>query len=324
MVEHTTLIGISTPIPDSLFSNLVKKNTYLFSVLDIRLICDACAAKNPSATECPHNRSKTPPWKQNGERTELVKMIMESDLKLYRQENLGLDQEVTGLVFHHDLIHGFSETRYTALEFRPFMNRIFIAIDPNGGSESRFGVVVGCHDPSKKLVILYAKASEVTDHNVMEQAILDIWKETCRLYPFAGVCQIASIVESNYGGQVLCSRICAIVSTLSTNVLHVSDKSQKGVLGVLTTNESKQRQCIYALSLFRTCFVHLHDRVPQHARTTLVSELKRFRYVPTKTGQRITGKDRGSNDDLGIAFLLLAFWSSLSMDRPEHLLRRFV
>lgn len=327
MVEHTSLLAISTPVPNSIFSNLVQKKACMFNVLDVRMVCEACAAKDPTLHECKHNRSHQPPWKQNQDRADLVRTIMESDMRLYRQENLGIDQGTAGCVFSPELVQSLCASRDSVGDFKVHKNRLFCAVDPNGGSSSRFGILFGCYTQEIKLMLLFGKACEVSEDGAMVRELQQAYAECTRLYPSVACCDLVTIVESNYGGQVMCSRICAVLSALGkARVLHVRDHTghRAQAIGVTTTNESKDKQCIHLAMCMRTDYVRLHERMSAETRATIQSELSRFRVVGTATGRRrITGKDNGCNDDLGICVLLLAYWSMIANDADAHLVERF-
>lgn len=319
LVDHTTLLAISTPVAGSTFSNLVREtNGRHFEVLEIALVCETCRLAGKH--ECPHNAQHQPPWKRNADRQHLVETIMKKDRQLYLRENMGLDLDMQGTAFPDADVHALQTSLVSAPPL-PFRNMVFAAVDPNGGSSSRFGLLFMCYTEDRTLLLLDGRAWPVRSYTDMEEAIPVSWERLTKAYPAIRSATLVSIVEKNYGGEVLASRISALWSAGGcVSVLHVPDAH--GKIGVTTTRESKERQRVHLLSLLRTGNLKVCGNFGSEARAELISELRRFRHVPNASGTRavLTGKASGGRqDDLAMCLLMGALWSSVALERPQAL-----
>lgn len=321
LVQHTSLLAISTPVSGSVFSQLVKEtNGQHFEVLEITLICDAC--RLAGKTVCPHNAHEIPPWKRNADRQELVETIMKSDRQMYMRENMGVDLELQGCAFPDQELQAL---RASLVSFFPgaLRNMVFVAVDPNGGASSRFGLLFFCYSIDNALILLDGKAWPVRSYNDMEQSIPASWGRLVAQYPALRHATLVSIVEKNYGGDVMASRISALWSSSGCiDVRHVPDA--RGRLGITTTRESKERQRVHLLAVLRAGAIKFCGGFDPQAREELVNELARFRYVSNASGTRavLTGKSSGDGqDDLAMCLLFGSYWSSVAVGKPEALLK---
>jgi hypothetical protein len=131
-------------------------------------------------------------------------------------------------------------------------------------------------------------------------------------------CTIVLIIERNFGGSVLASRIANICASFAPIKVVSADTTTHKRVGVVTTDVVKERGRSDLQRLFRLDLVKLikHERFltsDPGAQDTILKQLKNFRFEVTETAGdrqkiRLTGKGYGTNDDLAICLLLLNFW----------------
>ncbi|KAK3245780.1 hypothetical protein CYMTET_2724 [Cymbomonas tetramitiformis] len=145
-------------------------------------------------------------------------------------------------------------------------------------------------------------------------------KELRKLVPSSTL--FVSIIEANYGGWVQASRVAHLLAD-SVSIVHVScdRKLENRRPGVFTTSEIKERMRHELQRLLREKRVVLLNETaanrPEDV-TELVKQLKRCEYIykPSMTAANverrrvISGKFNGQNDDMAIAFMMLAYWSA--------------
>ena len=136
LVEHTALIGITTPMDTgcdySMMMDLKHADgTPMFNSLAITLMCDKCRVAN--LLECPHMEHEIPHWKRDKKRGALVQSIMSSDRALYLRENAGVITKAENTAFHHPSVDSLLATSYNLELSGNIRMPVFIAIDTAGG-----------------------------------------------------------------------------------------------------------------------------------------------------------------------------------------------
>ena len=130
------------------------------------------------------------------------------------------------------------------------------------------------------------------------------------------------IIERNFGGSILASRIFNICLTVTPKVQSMLALSQERIgsrkVGVCTSHMVKERARIDLQRLLQTDkikFTREFKSRSTSSRDDICNQLRQYRYEvkPPKDEfgsfkTRLTGKAGGKNDDMAICVNLLAFW----------------
>jgi len=319
-VQDTVLIGISTPLDENNFYSMLldmkKPNgDPLFNQLTISLLCDTCLAAG--AMTCPH-RNALPAWK-SGERQEVIANIMAGDKAMYMRENLGIITRSDNSAFDRASIDRLY-TRTFNLVGASAPPYVYVCIDPCGGGLSAMALAACFFTPSNHLVIAGADALVVQSDLEQERFIhgfLDKVRDCMTLQKS----HLIIIVERNYGGAPLSSRIAAVCAPYQPCSAMSQDTTAKSKrTGVVTTDEVKERMRITLSTMMRSDTVHLAipflGRRPE-ARDELITQLRGYAYVikeskssdPSKPAKVfLSGKGPGKQDDLAVACQMCSLW----------------
>jgi hypothetical protein len=158
LVEHTALIGITTPMEAgcdySMMMDLKHENgDPMFNAISVSLICEACRKNNQ--LECPHNEHEIPHWKRDKKRSKLVQSIMQGDKTMYLRENAGV---VTQNENHAFILSGVDALVRTAFETSHMNNvraPVFVCIDTAGGGASCTAICSGIYTTNHTLLVRY-------------------------------------------------------------------------------------------------------------------------------------------------------------------------
>ena len=160
-VRNTSILGISTPEgSNNFYSQLIDKRDEFgnrrFKTIELTLVCEACRADGwleRNTSECPHNRSLSPPWKSSA-RTELVQDLMSNTPELFQREHLGMITDLTTQAFPNELVDRFLETSFTEYQLsQRDHDVVFVAIDPCGGGESSMAICSGLFTHTNTLLV---------------------------------------------------------------------------------------------------------------------------------------------------------------------------
>lgn len=322
-VSHTSLIGISTPLEESNFYSqlLVAKKpngANLFKCLNVKLVCDACREKN--LVTCGH-ATQLPSWKSSA-RADLVQTLMSNNTDMWQREALGVITSKDNSAYDNDSIMRFSDAANSVvLEACTLQDDyLYVVTDPNGGGASQFAIMSGFIDViTKRLVVVSADAAHVNDDKSQE-VFLNKHLEKIRANTKFSNCTIVLIIERNFGGSVMASRIANILGFFPPMKIVSADVTSNKRVGVITTELVKERgrsdlQRLFRLDLIRPVKKQEFMSSDIHITDVLVKQLQNFKFVVTempsgKQKVKLSGKGYGTNDDLSICLLLLNFWAS--------------
>ncbi|KAK3246110.1 hypothetical protein CYMTET_44331 [Cymbomonas tetramitiformis] len=309
-VRDTALLAISTPLDENNFySTLLSMKDPLtdgpmFKVLEIKLICEACAKKGVKDV-CPHRRELIPPWKNDHRRELMTKALFEGQPRMYMQEQLGIPSGSDARCFDTASIDAFAATS-VELDHEP--RHVFVGIDTCGGGNNFMAL------------ILAVDTAPVTSDLQLETEMASHFDRLRQRIPRSTI--LVSIIEANYGGWVQASRIAHLLQ-LHGPVVHVScDKTRENKRpGIYTTWEIKERMRHELQRLLRERRICLSaDIVTSRPGdvTEMTKQLRRCEYIykPVSSAsvqerkRMISGKVNGQNDDVAIALMLLAYWSA--------------
>ena len=329
-VSNTAMVAISTPLEeDNFFSQLLvakKPNgAPLFKVMQIRLICDACLAAK--ADSCPHMAGNLPLWKSTA-RSELVKTLMASDHQMWLREQAGVITSRDIPAFDRISIEkAFLETsRVPVGKVVPEDARVYVAIDPSGGGFSLTAVVAGVIDVKSKNMVLVGAAAEQVRSDADLEGFLNRFFSRLREVSSLAHATIVLIIETNYGGQVMASRITNICRPFPP-IKVLASEQQGAKVGVTTTDVVKERSRVDLQRLLRLetfNVVREGDLISTHAgvSTELRKQLVSFKFLQNERDPRkvtLTGKTKTESDDLAMATMLLVFWTAFALTTPAAL-----
>lgn len=331
-VQDTVLIGISTPLDENNFYSMLldmKKPSgdLLFNQLTISLLCDACLAAG--LMSCPH-RNALPAWK-SGERQEVIASLMAGDKAMFMRENLGIITKTDNSAFERASIdrlwaRKFSLASAAAPQF------VYVCIDPCGGGVSAMALAACFFTPSNHLVIAGADA-QVVQSDAEQERFIHGFLDKLRECPPLQRSHLVVIVERNYGGAPLSSRIARICSPYPPCSAMSQDRSPNTHrVGVVTTNEVKERMRITLSTMMRSDTVHLATPFigrRQEARDEVITQLRGYSFVIKETSDPhrppkviLSGKGAGKQDDLAIACQMCSLWPMTHQgDGPKCLIK---
>jgi hypothetical protein len=157
LVEHTALVGITTPMDSSCeYSQMMTmkhdSGEPMFNAISVTLMCDAC--RKAKLLECPHMAHAVPHWKRNKKRTKLVQSIMSADPKMYLRENAGVVTEANNNAFDLPSIDTLLNSEaYDVARHGHLRMPVFVCIDTAGGGASCTAVCSGIYTSSHTLVV---------------------------------------------------------------------------------------------------------------------------------------------------------------------------
>lgn len=144
-VRDTAMLAISTPLDENnYYSTLLKMRDPttgdpMFHVLEIKLICDVCAAAGITDV-CPHRRELIPPWKTDHRRENMTRALFEAQPRMYMQEQLGIPSGTDARCFDTKAIDRFAARRRACP--RP-IGDVFVSVDTCGGGSNMMALISG-------------------------------------------------------------------------------------------------------------------------------------------------------------------------------------
>jgi hypothetical protein len=331
-VSNTSLLAISTPLEENNFFSqllLAKKpnGAPLFKNLQIQLICSAC--REQKKTECPHLAGNLPSWK-SAARGDLVRQLMDGNKDMWLREQAGVITTRDTSAFDRGTVDVCFAKRFPVDNLVCKDNRVYLSIDPSGGGFSQTACIAGAVDSvTKAMVVFAADGCAVTCDEGLETYLRGFMESVRSHAVFANVV-IVTIIERNFGGSVMASRIANIVSVYQPIKILTADTSTHRRVGVVTTDVVKERSRVDLQKMLRLetlKFTSDRDFLSGNAAmlTDIRQQLISFKYVYNQRANGIvkaslTGKSFGKNDDMVMALMLLVFWSSYSMTTPGALL----
>lgn len=334
-VSGTAVLAISTPLDeDNFFTQMCRMQDpttggTMFTTLTIELACAECRAKGV-VDVCPHRRSILPPWRSDASRNEKVKALMANKQDMYQREHLGISMSTNTTAFEASSVDTFAKATISMRPFYSSTRTAFLAVDTCGGGSNCMALVGGLHTPGGVLVIVSVDAVQASSDTAMEHELAS-HVERLRDRPYMRTAELVSIVEANYGGWVMSSRVCAILSRSPPSRHVTSDRSGAKRPGVMTSRDTKERSRIELSRRLREGRIAFADDLYSSrvgTKDELVAQIRRYRYdVKTPRDahgtvkRALTGKLNGGgpsgNDDLAMALNMLAFFSMLYLDRPS-------
>lgn len=317
-VNDTVLLGISTPLDESNFYSVMLEmkrpnGEPLFNVLQITTICDVCLKEG--RLTCAHKGNELPAWK-SGERQELIASLMSNDRALYVQENLGVIVKRDASAFDKASLDRFAApSSWYTMSGASMPRFLYVCVDPAGGGPSGLAAVACFFTTAGHLVICGAESGVVTNDAAQERFMHSFLAQLRDVVLLQGA-HIVLIIERNFGGSVLASRIagvCAGFAPISSMSQDSNGKLRR--IGIVLCGEVKSKMRNSLSIMLRAGVVHLsHEFVG--SRDEVVMQLRNYRFedIAPKKGsfapakRILTGKGAGKNDDLAICVQMCSFW----------------
>jgi len=331
-VSNTSLIAISTPLEENNFFSqllLAKKpnGSSLFKNLQIQLICSAC--REEKKTDCPHLMGNMPSWK-SAARSDLVRQLMEGNKDMWLREQAGVITTRDTSAFDRASVEACFANRFDLNHLVCQDNRIYLSIDPSGGGFSQTACIAAAIDSvTKAMVVVAADGRSVTCDAELETYIRGFMEGLRSHTQFANV-QVVTIVERNFGGSVMASRIANFVSAFQPAKVLTADTTPHRRVGVVTTDVVKERsrvdvQRMLRLQLLRFTQDHEFLAGSSSVLEDIRNQLTQFKFVYDQRPNGVikaslSGKSFGKNDDMVMALMLLVFWSSYALTTPGCLI----
>lgn len=330
-VSHTSLIGISTPLEENNFYSqllLAKKpnGASLFKVLNVELVCAACREK--SIASCPHS-VQLPSWKSTA-RADLVKTLMANNSQMWEREQLGVINTRDSSAYDLPSVLRFADpathVSWDTMDLQD--NHLYVAFDPAGGGLSEAAIVSGFVDTGSKQLIITSADSSTLANDQVQETFLNRHLERIRAERKFCNALVVLIIERNFGGSVLASRIANICAKFAPIRVVSADPQAHKRVGVVTSEAVKERgrsdlQRLLRLDLIKFAQKSLFLTSNPGMQDVIVKQLQSFKFevkdvAGDKQKVKLTGKGYGQNDDLSICLLLLNFWSGFCISNGER------
>jgi len=270
--------------------------------------------------------NKLPSWKSQA-RSEMVKSLMTNNRDMWLREQAGVITTRDTAAFDRASIDACFATRFAHTSLVPQDNLMYVAIDPSGGGFSQTACLAACVDANRSaLVVVGADGCAVTNDAELEVYIRGFMERLRTRFPNVVV---VTIIERNFGGPVMASRIADFVRGFPPVKTVSGDTTLHKRIGVVTTDIVKDRGRVDVQRLLRTSMLHfVEDEAFITGNARMLQELREqllaFRYVyserPNGTVKAsLSGKGYGKNDDMVLSLMLLAYWSAYSLCTPACL-----
>lgn len=316
-MKDSTMLGISTVKGDeNFFSTLFEmKDEHdhpIFKSIAITRVCAPCHALGLS--ECAH-AAQAPSW-HSSQREMIIKKLMENDADLYTNEAVGIVTTTNQSALDPEAV-----ARFTRRVFPGYT--VYTIVDPNGGGPSdcavgSFGLSHGA------LVVIAFDTMHVTTDKSMEEFLKSHAANVQSLHPTA---QLVVVIERNFGGTPLSSRIADILEVFAPVKFLTADPTKHRQVGTVTTNNVKLTGRIHMQRHLRDGAVgYAHDFIScsKNMKEKVGKQLANFKYIVRETADtkriKLSGKSYGSNDDAAMIFILACYWIPYCLDAHESAL----
>jgi len=326
IVGTTTLIGISTLTSEiNFYTRLIRlkdkaTGLKLFTVLQVELACAKCKDEG-KATDCVHLLHLVPRW-QSSERHRRLKTVMQDRPDL-------IESELSGLAFD-SLQQCFRAADIEAMFAQepppPILNEeIFICVDPaGGGPQSDFSFV--SFQRVRGQIIIVGMDTISTKEPTRQYKLLEEHMLALRRNLYRSSSKITIFVERNLGFEAEHAKH----ALAHVPFARFYEDQKAGRVGVLTTENVKYgaMELLNIMMRERRLSVckYFHSRDTKGLLLKLRDQLEIFSWqfkqaVTTfqKDRMALSGKVGGLKDDLCIALMLGAYFTSVGIIEKELL-----
>lgn len=326
----------TTPPPSDGFfqkfiEEVIKKNKqgdFFFRLVNHSLACATCL-ENQDAGRCCHNLHLIPPWKSLVRLNRMKALVPASKHKDFETEVYGVLSEAAPKYLPAQLLDAAAGSeRYTYNKDREPFSTVYVSVDPSSHGKSDMALVALGLTPTGDHVIVGLVTVNMSRCQTTEvQAVVRSFLIKLRGSPLLDVhTLLVPIIECN-NNEILAMSILTVFQACGP-VWMPFTKSRFDAyithnIGIWTTEENKMAaiQCLYQklleggvmfandLVTSDMSVVHLRARKvgPQELIIVLCDQLKSFR---DQLDGKVSGKGAdGEKDDLGMACLMVFYWS---------------
>lgn len=263
---------------------------------------------------------------------EMIAGLMAGDKAMFMRENLGIITRTDNSAFDRASIDRLWARQLNLLTAAA-PQHVYLCVDPCGGGLSAMALAACFFTPSNHLVIAGADARPVMSDKEQELFVHGFLDKIrgCRTLQQS---HLIVIVERNFGGSPLASRIASICAPYRPCSAMSQDSNAKSKrTGVVTTDEAKERMRITLSTMMRSDTVHLASPFlgrRAEARDEVVTQLRGYAFVIKESRSAdpsrppkvyLTGKGPGKQDDLAIACQMCSLWPATHLgDGPRCLI----
>jgi len=189
-----------------------------------------------------------PPWKSRA-RSEMVKTLMAGNREMWLREQMGVPTSRDTSAFDRASVEVAFASSFAVSRMSCQKNHVYVSIDPSGGGFSQTAIVAGGIDiTSGKLVIVGADGRAVTSDKELCGYIRSFLGTLRAAQGFANVVLVI-IIERNYGGLPLATRIAEVTREFQPVKVLSGDTHPSMRTGVVTTDVVKVRYVFFRISL---------------------------------------------------------------------------
>jgi hypothetical protein len=226
---------------------------------------------------------------------------------------------------------------YVNLEARTIGNgNLYVSIDPCGGGASSIAIMAAYVNESTKTLVVVGGEAEVIKDDASQENFLNRFMERLRLHPELANSMVICMIERNYGGGVLASRIANVMGVYKPIQFMSSDKETQGrakLMGFITSSQSKERSRCDLQRLMRMDQIRLVTPCISSQGDALWDllrkQLNNFRFVVSEADHEkhqskpkisLTGKTFGLSDDLAMVLMISVYWPAYVDANPGCLM----
>jgi hypothetical protein len=337
LIDTTAIICISTASGDSdnhyneILSLEEEPGVPLFKQYIIKMACEPCIALG-IVTKCPHMRDHMPPWQSDRKHKRIQKLYGSSRKALMERELAGVNTINVGYCFEgKDVRALFGKPRYF-LDNIP-IKKIFIAYDPNCGSEARGTpgsdvAILSTFEMNGATIICGYESINSYNPSMHYPRMIEHCKKL-RSYPEMADAQLVFILENNTGQEA--AHMEMELHKYLNNIIILSDKDLK--TGVRTQGNKKEMMLMTRHKLRQDSLLLLDDKKivctaekPNEVIEEFKNQLLKYQEIkipPTspigKTSIGYTGKiSPGDKDDMAMALQLNIYWKNWFWESPKY------
>ena len=337
-MQGSGMMCVSSPNKETSFGNILSTFVHedtkvpIFEVIRFNLSCRECADAN---LVCVHTKVKVPPW-QNKKSREAVKVMMAGNNEQFQEEALGLAARVGNVCFPVELIDRCMAAE-RLLVVPASVNRLFLAIDPAGGSDlSDYAMVTMSFSHGLALIV----HASVSDSDKTEAIIAFVRSHLETLLEHCGAVQLVVMIEANMSFLTSDGLKNLIERHWPPSMVHfmMHDKPirpepelarphqpcakkakrshARQRVGVWT-GRNKQAYKDHLFALLKADHIRFCAHINKKVIETIAKQMKAFRRVVQKTGDGVTqkskviwsGKAGNQKDDLVMTMMICVYWT---------------
>lgn len=331
VVQETSCVFIGLTTPDSADSEMhqllnTKDDDGVPIITTIRIgkPCEECIA---AKVLCIHSRDATPEGTSKKKRAR-YKNFYKDNLNSFMREYAGQVSDDNTLLFHRDWL--LTLARAPDKPVIGPIDMLFMSIDPAQGGKCEWGTCICYYDlmgeGCQVIVQLDVyKQDDLSPASLKNWLLLTISTARRAHREFQ---QIPIVIACEAAPKIIGLQLQGYLSELINegrvrDVIMMNELDAKGLaeVGVPKTAQNTQMMIKYTQNLLETKRVAFSEEIrtcvfgktPEEMKQEYLKQMSHFRLDKTispsgKVTLKITGKGHGSNDDLGVAVIMNAYW----------------